>query len=213
VELFRLIYYPGFLIAIFLCRPLGRIFFIPMILDLLFDMSFQFHVWGDVDRRWLFMAYDFALFVWVLVLSGVTSKPTFAAVVLADAAFILYSIWPQFQTAAIGDDIGRTAGQAIWDIWDISIVMVIASVMIASTVGARLKGRMVDVLTNPKKRFLIPIGLFLGYGLFAKYFAFCLPEAVVKYRYQVAGELLVWGWVAFELPFFLMYRRLRRQTE
>jgi hypothetical protein len=128
-----------------------------------------------------------------------------------DIVVVLNGIWPSIQVAGTGQDFWNQTSESIMDVWDVSILVLTSTVIIKSTILAKLRGSYVDILTNPKKRFLIPICLWILVGVSLKYLSPLLSDQIVKNRYIISSQLLVWGWVAFEFPMWLMHRRLLKQ--
>ena len=205
------IYYVGFAAAILLCRGLGRLFFYPMLLNVGFNISLNLGLFGGWDVRWLIVAYGFGIFLWVLALTGAWNRTLFVGLLLLDLAVIMNGLWPVITVAGNGVQFWNYTSTAIIDVWMISILVVVLSTVVKSTLIARFKGKFVDLLTNPKKRFVLPIGAWACIIESAKYLPSFLPSSVVANRFDIAAQVLVWGWVGLELPFLLTHRRLKRQ--
>ncbi len=208
-----LVYYAGFVLAIYLCRSLGAIFFIPMLLDMAFNLALNFHLLEGWDIRLLMVGYGFAVFLWVLALSGAFNKTTFVAVLLLDLTLIYTEILPSMQAAGTGQDFWFKTSTGIVEVWLLSTFVVVSSIVIRSTLIAKIRGKFVDLLTNPKKRFLLPIGAWAGIILLSGQLRDYLPPWIVRHRFDIAAQILVWGWVALELPFFIMYHRVKRRYQ
>ncbi len=201
----------GYALAIWLAYGLGRIFYIPIILDLTLDLSLYFDLLSGWDIRWLMTTAWGLFFVWALALSKGFKKVWPLALVAIDLAFVYQAIIPQLEMAGTGQPFWNATCTSIMQVWDLSTTLLVGSTIFMSTVWPKLRGEFVDVLTNPRKRFLIPMGLYSGYNFFHVTFANVIPPWMHEYGWRIASQVLVWGWVAFELPFFIMYRRLRRQ--
>ncbi|HEY3294011.1 MAG TPA: hypothetical protein VGL38_01080 [bacterium] len=206
-----LLYYAGFLIALALCWGLGPIFFYPMLADVAFDVAGNVGLFTGWDVRWIVVSYGFGMLLWVLALAGALTKPTFIAVMLMDLGAIFYRIIPQFQMNGSGQDFWNLASTGINEIWMVSIFVIVASMAIRSSIIAKMQGRRVDLLTNPKKRFLLPVGAWAGFPPFISCFEHWLPSSLVDGRFMIAGQLMVWGWVALELPPYLTHKRLMKR--
>jgi hypothetical protein len=208
-----IVYYTGFVLAIALCRNLGPIFYVPMLFDMGFDIALNLGLLSGWDIRLVMVTYGFAVLLWVLALSGAFSKTTFVTLLLLDLTLIFTKILPSLQAAGTGQEFWNQTSTGIFNIWSLSIFVVVLSIVFRSTVWARLHGKFVDLLTNPRKRFLIPLGLWSGIITLGGQLESFLPEWFVERRFQISALALVWGWVAFELPFFLMHRRVKRRFE
>jgi hypothetical protein len=207
----RFIYYAGFIAALALCRGLGPVFFYPMLVDLAFDICGMLGWFSGWDSRWLMVSYGLALLIWVLFLVGSLTKPTFIAVLMVDIGTFFWRIVPQFQLSGSGQDFWNLASTGINEIWMVSIFVIVASMAVRSTVVARFQGRRADLLTNPRKRFLLPIGVWAGLPPLLSYLEPWLSASLVEDRFTIASHLLVWGWVALELPAYISHKRLMKQ--
>jgi hypothetical protein len=207
----QVIYYIGFAAAIWLCWGLGRIFTVPMVLDLFFDAAMSLGAFAHGDTRWVLAVYGFGVFLWVLALSGALAKHMVVTLLLLELGVVLNGLWVPLRTAGIGADFWDLASSRIVDVWMVSILVVVLSTVFKSTVGARLRHMRADLLTNPRKRFLLPIGAWALMILLPSYLPPDIAQFLAQDRYRIAGQLLVWGWVAFELPFYITHRRLMRQ--
>lgn len=205
-------YYAGYTLALYLCWSLGRIFRIPMLLNLGFNLSLNAGLLAGWDIRLLIVAHGFGFFAWVLGLSQTLTKSTFLLVLLLDVGIIFHRLVPDLQVVDTGPVFWNAVSTHIIDIWSVSVLGVIIAMVVRSTLGASWHGRHIDVLTNPKKRFQLPIGLWAGAIVLIPLFAPWLPASIVAMRHNIAANLLVWGWVATELPFYLMNRRLMRSV-
>jgi hypothetical protein len=206
-----IIYYAGFVSALALCWGLGPIFFYPMLADLIFDVCLSSGLFSGWDIRLLVSLYGLAAFIWVIALSGVLAKTTFVAVLLLDMLMIFYKILPQLQLAGTGQDFWNATSTGIYEVWLISIFVVITSMAVRSSLGAKIKGLRIDLLTNPRKRFLLPIGVWAGVTLLLGNLERWIPVSVFDDRFVIAAHTLVWGWVILELPQYLIHRRLMKQ--
>jgi hypothetical protein len=206
-----LTYYLAYGLAIYLVWDLGRIFWIPLSLDLMFNLCLQFGLFTGWDTRPLILTYEFAFFVWVLILGGKLTNLTFVSVLLLDLGVVLNGLWAPLQVAGTGQNFWNSVSTTILNVWMTSTLVVVVSVIIQSTVVAKLRGRYVDILTNPKKRFLLPIGAYAILWLMPAYGKSFLPSFFVNHGFEIAAYVLVWGWVVVEFPFYLMYRRMRKR--
>jgi len=204
-------YYFAFVVAILLARGLGPLFFVPLILDLAFDVSMGLGFFSGWDIRLMMAGYEFALFLWVLALAGNLRKSTFVVMLVIDLAVMAKGMWPSVQATGVGQDFWNDTSTTIVDVWQTSIFVIIASMTVRSTIVARFKGEYVDILTNPKKRFLLPIGAWALVDELPVYLKPIIPFWVFDNRFQIAAQVLVWGWVGLELPFYFMYRRLKKR--
>jgi hypothetical protein len=206
-----LIYYAGFGFALWLCWGLGPVFFYPMLADLAFDICMSSGLFSGWDIRPLVAVYGLAVVIWVVALLGKLTNTTFVAVLLMDVAMIFYQIVPDIQMVGTGQEFWNATSVGIYEVWLLSIFVMVVSMALRSSVWAKIQGRRVDLLTNPKKRFLIPLGAWAGIPPLMSFLEPNIPSWVFDQRYVIASHVLVWGWVAFELPPYLMIRRLRKR--
>jgi hypothetical protein len=205
------IYYAGYLLAILLCRKLGKLFFIPMLLNLAFDIALAVDLFAGWDVRWVIVAYGFGIFVWVLALSESFTRSMMLTLTCFEVVIVIGRMWSPLHLAGTGPDFWNAVSTSVYDVWLASILVVVVSVVVKSTIVAQHQDRRIDVISNPKKRFLLPIGAWAAIIVVPPYLEHQLPQSVLDNRYEIAGMVLVWGWVALEFPFFLMYRRLRKR--
>jgi hypothetical protein len=204
-------YYVGYGIAFFLCWGLGPIFRTPMLINGLFNLALNLGLMQGWDIRLLITAHGFGFLVWMLALTQTPNGYTFSFVLLADLAAVFHGLWPEIQVAGSGPAFWNTVSTHIVDVWMTSIFVLTASVIARSTIVATVQGRRVDVLTNPRRRFLIPICAWAGMIALPPWFAGTLSQAFIESRFAIAVQLLVWGWVAFELPSYIAHKRLMRR--
>lgn len=205
-------YYIAYIVAVFLARSLGPLFYIPMILDMLFNLALNLDLLSGWDIRLLIVGYGLALFIWVIALLGTLSRSLFVSLLVLDLYLVVVGIMPSLQAAGTGQEFWNTTSTTIFLVWQISITGIVLSMVIKSTVIAKLKGKYVDILTNPKKRFSLPIGAWAAFLVICHYFESWLPDVIVEKQYDIAGHLWVLGWIALELPFYLMYRRMKKRS-
>ena len=205
------VYYVGFVCAILLCRGLGNLFFVPMLLDLGFDVCLYLNAFKGWDVRWLIVVYGFGVLVWVLALSGAPSRPVFLVLLLADIGTVLYGLAQPMTLIGSGQPFWNAVSSSVSNVWLMSVLVVIGSLALKSSLIAKLRGRRVDLLTNPKKRFLLPIGVWAAIIVLPSYFQDYVSDAFLAFRYKTAALALVWGWVALELPFYIVHKRLMRE--
>jgi len=206
-------YYVGHIVAIVLCFELGPVFYGPMLANLAFNVSLSAGAFAGWDIRWLVALYGFGIFVWTLVLAGSVNNLTVVLLVFFDVGTVAYRIFPSLEPDGVGQEFWNTMGTAIIDVWMMSVFVLVSSSVMRSSLGARIRGTPVDLLTNPKRRFMIPLGAWAGLIVIPTLIPVHLPEAILARRFDVAAQVLVWGWVAVELPFVIMYRRIRRRFD
>src|SRR3989339_1398981 len=66
------IYYLGYCAALYLYKDMGRVFFVPMLLNLWFNLLITFEIYRQVDFRWVIAVHGILWFIWILVLANVT---------------------------------------------------------------------------------------------------------------------------------------------
>jgi hypothetical protein len=206
-----IIYYFGYCAALYLFKDMGRVFFVPMLLNMWFNLFITFEIYRQVDFRWFIALQGILWFIWVIVLANYLRRKleiTLVSFLLLIAFF--FGTLPQLLTEfkAFGDMV--ELGTRIWTAWHFTSLILILVVVIRSTIIARIKGEFIDLITNPRKRFLIPLGLCSATIAVLPLLSGAVPEDIVIQRFNIASHVLVWTWVAFELPFYIMYERLKR---
>jgi hypothetical protein len=205
-------YYIGFLIAVILCWKLGRLFWMPMLLDAAFDLSLSLVTFSGATLRWLALCYGMGIFVWVLALSQSFTRSMMLLLTCFEIVIVLGRMWEPLHMAGSGPDFWNAVSTSVYDVWLASILVVVLSVIVKSAVLAVREGKRIDLITNPKKRFLLPIGAWAAIILLPTFFpAGSLSDFWSVNRYKISAQVLVWGWVALEFPFFLFYRKLKKQ--
>lgn len=207
----QLLYYSCYVIAILICRGLGPIFFVPMIADLGFDLLLSYNALSGWDIRILIMAYGMLWFLWVMVISKTLNRGLIVLLLLVDFTSIFRGVLPQLTAVGAGQMFWNSTATRILEVWMLSAAILVAAVIFRSTVAARFHGEFVDVLTNPRKRFLIPIGLHSAWIVASTYIRDFLPAVIYNHRYQIAAWILVGGWIALELPYYISYWRTKKR--
>ena len=71
-DLYLIVAWIGYALAIWLYYGLGKIFWVPIALDLVYDiLGAKFNIWGDnVETLVIMTAYNVLLLLWVLFMSG-----------------------------------------------------------------------------------------------------------------------------------------------
>ena len=130
---------------------------------------------------------------------------------------IFHGTLPELTAVGSGSAFWNMTSTSIIEIWMLSSLVVIVTVLVRSTVIARLRGDFIDILTNPRKRFLIPMGLhvmiFALPDMLPDAMKANLPVWFMAKHYYIAAWVLLLGWIALELPFYLMYKRLRMEHQ
>ncbi len=211
MHLDQFLYYGCYVIAILICRGLGPIFFLPMIADFGFDLLLANHALSGWDIRILIMAYGMLWFLWVMVISRTLNRSLIVLLLLVDFTSIFRGVLPQLTAVGVGQMFWNSTATRIIEVWMLSAAILVAAVILRSTIAARFNGEFVDVFTNPRKRFLVPIGLHSAWMVLPTYIKDFLPAMVYNHRYQIAGWILVAGWIVLELPYYVKYRRMRRR--
>lgn len=202
--------YSGYAIALFLCRGLGVLFFVPMVLNLIFDLCVRYGVMSGWDIRWVMASYGLLFFVWVLALSGIPNKVTFFVLALAELGSVFHGLAPELAAVGSGKAFWYGASTTILHVWFTSIFVVAGSAIIRGTIISVHDKGFVTLLTIPRQRFMVPIAMWSGMIMIPHYLHGIVPEWLYQNRFLIAGHLLVWGWVAFELPFYIIYKRIGR---
>lgn len=203
------VYYAGYVVAIVLCRGLGNIFFVPMLLNMGFNIAIQAGLLSSWDYRWVFAGHGFLFFLWVASLSGIFDRVTVVILLLADLFAAYRGLLPTLQAAGAGEPFWHSTSTGIIQVWLMSILVVSMSAIVKSSAVSIWERGYSELLNIPKRRFLIPIAMWAAVIILPDYLGSAVPDFVHQNRFKIAGQLLVWGWVAIELPFFIMYKRLR----
>ena len=204
-------YYLGHVVAVVLCFELGPVFYGPMLANLAFNLALSVGVFAGWDIRWVVAAYGLGMFIWTLILAGSVNNLTVVLLVLFDVGTAAYRIFPSLEPDGVGQEFWNTMSTAIVDVWMLSVFIVVGSTLLRSSVGARIRNNPVDLLTNPRRRFLFPLGAWAGMIVVPQLIPLDVPSVIMDRRFNIAALILVWGWVATELPFYLMSRRIRRR--
>jgi phosphate starvation-inducible membrane PsiE len=208
-----LIYYLGYLIAIALYWNLGKKYYIPMLLNMGFNICLNADLLTGWNNRWVIVIHLFLFFIWVAYISELF-KDRFSigvAIGLIVGVFVA-AIHPLLYIEGAGQEFWNKIDESIINIWSTSIFILVLTVLIKSTVVARLSKKFVDALASARKRFLFPIGLWAGIIAIPPLLVHEIPEADYMIRFGIAAYTMVWGWVAMELPFYIMYKRLIRKS-
>ena len=179
-----------------------------MVLNAGFDVCLRFDVFAGWDVRWVMALYGLLFFLWVLALAGLPNKTVLVALALAEFGAILNSLAPSFASLGSGREFWNATSTAIVDVWLVSIFVTACSVVIRGTVISKIKRGYAELLIVPKQRFLVPIAIWSGVIMLPYYLQTFIPQWLLDNRFMIASQLLVWGWVAFELPFYIMYKRM-----
>ena len=207
------IYYLGYCTALFLYKDMGRIFFVPMLLNLWFNLLITFEIYRQVDFRWLAAIHGILWLIWVFLLAREERRKIDIAmiVLLILVAFVVGTL-PNLAETADAFEAMIEMSTHIWTVWYLSAFIVIIVVVIRSTVIPRYKKTFVDILTNPRKRFLIPLGICSGIIGIAPLLEGTVSSELIRHRFNIGSQVMVWGWVVLETPFFIMYERLKRKN-
>ena len=205
------IYYLGYAAALIVCRGLGRLFYIPMLLNLCFDLAIQFDMLADWDIRWVMVGYGFLFFAWVAALIGNFDRITVIALLAIAVSAIYFGVVPQLRSVGSGQEFWDLTSTSIVHVWMLAILVACLSAIIKSSLVSKIKQGYSELLIIPKRRFLIPIAMWSAMWLIPDILPSSFPKFIGQHRAQIAALLLVWGWFAFELPFYLMYKRMDKQ--
>jgi hypothetical protein len=223
----------GGMLAIFLYAGLGRIFWIPMAINLIYwhaiDLVFA-PIANSLGFMYFTTFYFSALLLWIFYLSGLTrSRWLFPFLFLLIMISSLVDLCSVFLYETVGHErfleiIGSpdytesskwfVVALLVNYIWGVIVFAVIAGILFSRTLLRWLRGQSSSFLADPRNRVLIPIMLYTAVGGFT----FVLHDMMYDhfyyeyyYRIQIAGSLLGWGWVAMELPFYFMYQRMLKR--
>ena len=205
------IYCSMYVAAILICRGLGPIFFFPMIADLGFDLLLKSGGLSHWDIRYVIMAYGLLWFLWALVISRTLNRGVILLLLIVDFSSIFQGLLPHLTAVGAGTMFWHATATNIIEIWMLSTAVVIGAVLFKSTIVAKFRNEFVDVLTNPRKRFLIPMGLHSLWWVLPNYLYDVMPSYLLSHRYIIGSYILLGGWLALELPFYIKYRRLKKE--
>lgn len=204
MDLWLAAYYVGGIIAVILCWNLGAIFYVPMLLNLGLEIALGAGLAQEFDIRQVVAVTGFLHALWVIVLSDVFKNWIEGATVfvLISLAFVL-GIYPSVVEST--NDWSRSIELATLIIrtWMLVIVGVVLIVFFRSIITSRWRWALSAMVVNPKRRFLIPIGLWALIILIPLSLTSRLGAWLEENRFHLAGITLVWGWVAIEVKFFL----------
>ena len=212
MEFQTVLYYLGYCAALFLYKDMGRIFFIPMLLNLWFNLFITFKIYQQVDFRWLIAIHGVLWLIWVFFIASDDRRKfdTVLAILLILGAFLVGTL-PYLTQKPDAFKAMIELSTRIWTVWYFTAFLVVLTVIVRSTIVPKFQKRFIDILTNPRKRFLIPIGLCSGIIGITPFLEGTIPQEFVHYRFNIGSHFMVWGWIALETPFYIMYERLRRQ--
>ncbi|MCC6475604.1 hypothetical protein IT157_01000 [bacterium] len=202
----------GAILAIALCWNLGRIYFIPMILNFASEFIIPSGLLQYVDVRWYILVTGFLYVLWVMILTDVF-RDWFDAVTIYALVIMsfMFGMYPAMEEVAA--DFDRSVEGAT-RVLKVGMVVVFGQVLLAvlrSIAKLRFRGGMWDMIVNPRKRFLIPIGLWSGICILPVAWIPGVGDTLETYRYVIASHALWWGWVLLELKFFFQARYWRRR--
>ncbi len=202
-------YYTGYALALVLYRGLGKIFFVPMVINVLFNIALELRLFAGWDVRWIIVGYGFLFFVWICAMAGTFDKITVVALLGLELVTVYREILPTLAMSGTGADFWNQTSTSIFNVWMVLICGVSTSVVFRSSVVSKVVNGYSQLLAIPRKRFLIPVALWSGIIIVPTYFGNLVPDIIRENRFDIAACVLVWGWVAFEAPFYIMYRRMR----
>jgi hypothetical protein len=216
----------GYALAIWLYFGLGKIFWVPIALDLVYDMlGVKFDLWGNnVETLVIETAYVVLLLLWVIYLSGFMKSKwstwiAFALIMVASfTGIVSTAIYQNIGMERFAEFLGFPGYHRKWILlatlsmytWFICTSLVIFGVILRSTVFRWINGKAANLISNPRNRVLIPIFFHTSIIGFSQFYSGFVPDDIYAWRFKIAGTLLGWGWVALELPFYIMYRRMLR---
>ena len=207
------LYYLGYAIALWLCKDLGKVFLYPMLINMGFNIALNFGAFAGFDSRWVIAIYGFLFFVWVATLAGAFDRITVVVLLLVELVVVVKGLLPQFQAVGTGFSFWHLTSTVVLQIWMFSILVVCLSAIFKSSILSVWERGYSELLIIPKRRFLVPIALWSLIWTLPHLMSGQIPAVVQQYKSQIAGQLLVWGWVAFELPFYMMYKRRYRNGD
>jgi hypothetical protein len=179
-----------------------------MLLNMGFNIALQTGLLTGWDIRWVIAGHGFLFFLWTAALAGIFDRTTVVVLLLLDFFAAYRGLAPQLQMAGTGGHFWDITSTSIIDVWLMSILVVSLSAIVKSSFFSKLERGYSELLVIPKRRFLIPIAMWASLIVLPNYLGDLVPDFVKHNRFKIAGLLLVWGWVAFELPFYIMYKRM-----
>jgi len=204
MDLWLATYYVGGITAVILCWNLGSIFYVPMLLNLALEVALGAGLANEFDIRQVVAVTGFLHALWVVVLADVFKSwiEGVTVFVLISLAFVL-GVYPSIVESTSDWSRSIELATLIIRTWMLVIVGVVTLVYVRSLLRTRGPWTLSELVVNPKRRFLIPLGLWaliivIPLGPLPK-----LGTWLEENRFHLAGTTLVWGWVIFELKFFL----------
>ncbi|MCB9358268.1 MAG: hypothetical protein H6508_00050 [Calditrichaeota bacterium] len=210
MDLWLIAYYVGGGLAIFLCWNLGAVFYVPMIMNLGLEVLLGTGVVRDLDIRHVVAVTGFLQALWVVVLSDVFRNWIEGATVfvLISLAFLV-GIYPSVMEPTQNWAQSILLATLIIRTWMYVIVGVVLVVITRSVLQPSSLGGLADMIVNPKKRFLLPLGFWAMIIVVPLEGIPVVGDWMGENRFHLAGTALVWGWVLLEIKFFVQSLRIR----
>jgi hypothetical protein len=91
------------------------------------------------------------------------------------------------------------------------ILGIVALVIGRTVIAAKEKRGINDLIVNPRKRFLIPMGVWAFFIASTWTWFPGIGEWLEANKFHLGAASLVWGWAALEIKFYLQARYWRRK--
>lgn len=205
-------YFLGGIFAVFLCWDLGLLYSIPIVLGMVLELLLGSGLLSGVDFRQFTATFGFLYALWVMVLSDVFKDRLEGIVIftLITLSFF-FGIYPSLVEATGSAERSLELATGILKTWMLVIVGVVLAVVVRSAFSKKGRSGLGDLLVNPRKRFLIPLGVWAAIIAIPLEWLPRIGEWMEVNRFHIAGNCLVWGWVFIELKFYLQARYWRRR--
>lgn len=194
----------GFIAALVMYWELGWLFRLPMLLNLAVSLLVNYSgiLTNEIQTAVFISLYGLLFILWVVILAGLQRGITgavvsFLLVVVTITVGMLEAA--NFDIRMEGAWI-RLSTTFIYT-WTACIFLVILGVFLKSA-AIRWHHGYWNLLLTPKRRALIPIGLWSALICLSELYRTFLPQ-LYEIRFVTAAFCLGWGWAAIEFPHFM----------
>ncbi len=165
---------------------------------------------GDMRIKWTIV--DGVYCLWVLVLGNFfRSRKEAVAVFLLVVAAFTYWVLPHHMNAADNWKAWVELTTRIMEGWATIIAGLVMFVAARTYLQYKVGGGFNDLIVNPRKRFLLPIGAWAAIKAIPLAWIPASAGWFETARFPIAAHIMVWGWVFLELKFFFQARYWRRK--
>jgi len=212
MDSWQISYYLGGTIAAFLCWNLGWLYYVPIILGMVMDITLSSGLLNGIDFRQFTAISGFLYALWAVVLSDVfrdrvEGVATFALISLS----FFFGIYPSLTETTSDPRRSIELATGILKMWMLVVVGLTLMVVVRSVASKKGRSGLGDLIVNPRKRFMIPLGLWAAIIATPLDWIPIIGAWVESNRFHIAASTLVWGWVVFEIKFYLQALYIRRK--